>query len=105
MGLFKPFSSCSCPPTTDESPSRKLTRHRILKQYLQNGVTAFWIKYPEATNFEGVKILVIKGEYQTEALSDPHFCENSPNYLIARFRPTEEGWALAKRFCESYEKM
>lgn len=65
------------------------------------------VKYPDATNYEGVKIMVYEGFDQVHDLLervnyklDPHFSANriSP---IARFAPTDEGWALAIKFAGS----
>lgn len=52
------------------------------------------IVYPDATNFEGNKILVFAGvtadELRQRATIDPHFKEEGD--IIARFRPDEQGW-------------
>ncbi len=52
------------------------------------------IMYPDATNFEGNKILVFDGvtadELQERAYLDPHFSEDGD--VIARFKPDEAGW-------------
>jgi hypothetical protein len=67
------------------------------------------VHYPDATNFEGRKILVYRhkgdGLIAIEQLVaggelDPHFC-SSPNSPIARFAPTTEGARLARIFVES----
>jgi len=50
------------------------------------------------TNFEGVKILVFEGDFVLRSVIDPHFSEDySP---IARFKPTERGMELARKFAE-----
>ena len=62
------------------------------------------IHYPDCTNFYGNKICVFKDATidQIQCLStlDPHFSGNgfSP---IARFKPTEEGYAMAVCFCKA----
>lgn len=57
------------------------------------------VRYPNATNYEGVKILVFEkvspATLRLTKFLDPHFSETglAP---IARFAPTKIGWALAK---------
>ena len=56
------------------------------------------ITYPNCTNFKGQKILLVKcnGKNLLELDTiDPHFLEEKGNLeILARFRPTQEGWAL-----------
>lgn len=60
------------------------------------------VNYPHATNFEGDKILVWGNatveEVRALRVIDPHFLKDSK--IIARFRPTGEGYKLAKMFCK-----
>jgi hypothetical protein len=62
------------------------------------------VRYPDATNYEGHKILVFKDtsleQIEAHGCVDPHFCE-SPEHPspVARFVPTAEGLAMAKMFC------
>lgn len=60
------------------------------------------MKYKNCTNFEGIKILVFKGQYVERIVMDPHFSddEESP---IARFKPTVEGINLATKLVESFD--
>lgn len=55
------------------------------------------VYYPDCTNFEGKKIIVLKGVTETELRNmrqlDPHFLEAGP--IIARFRPDAQGWENA----------
>jgi len=63
------------------------------------------LKYFEAENYDGHKILVYKGltfnelVLKNSRVIDPHFTEYmvSP---IARFEPTDNGWRMALEFCE-----
>ncbi len=112
MGLFKmSTASGMIPPNPDEFiRSNDQIMPRSDNFYIQRiERVGEWlialIVYPDCTNFEGQKILV----YRTSLASlgsqkhlDPHFSDNSA-YLspIARFIPTEEGWELAKKFCEN----
>ena len=63
------------------------------------------INYPNATNFEGDKVLVWGNTtvYDVRQLKviDPHFLKDTK--IIARFRPTSEGYRLAKAFCNMIE--
>jgi len=56
------------------------------------------VKYWNATNYEGVKILVYQGALP--ARLDPHFCDKHKS-PIARFEPTERGWMMAAAFASS----
>lgn len=58
------------------------------------------VRYLDATNFDGVKIMVYHGRYRHVDYLDPHF-ENSPSSPIARFKPNEGGWELAKAFAKA----
>lgn len=59
------------------------------------------VRYYDATNFEGVKVMVYEGEYPgyVKGSLDPHFAESGAS-PIARFRPDERGWQLACLFAE-----
>lgn len=49
--------------------------------------------YPNCTNYEGKKILLIKDDIKNiKKRLDPHF--NEDGKLIARFQPTKKGWEL-----------
>jgi hypothetical protein len=67
------------------------------------------VQYPNCTNFEGSKILVYVGvtydEIRKADRLDPHFTDRPGSQTpLARFRPTEEGWNLAIRFCRMMEE-
>lgn len=72
----------------------------ILKAKRYKDCTIVSVKYLGCTNFEGNKILVFEHLSDTElndAVSlDPHF--NIESKLIARFKPTDEGWLMALAF-------
>lgn len=61
---------------------------------------ALEVNYPNCTNYEGNKILVVRGRedlmHRLKRL-DPHFSDSDESYwsLIARFQPTEKGWMMA----------
>lgn len=63
------------------------------------------VKYPDCTNFEGVKVLVFSDTTALDLLRqgkflDPHFFENQSKVRspVARFVPTQAGWDMAVRF-------
>lgn len=88
------------------APNPNPYRYTILKSDSVGIFTIIKIKYDGCTNYEGEKILVYRSATVMDLLNqnsiDPHFCEN-PEYIspIARFVPTEEGWQMAKKLCES----
>jgi hypothetical protein len=111
MGMLSPFSKCGCdnrgllnrnkPKWQPPNPDPR--RFEVENVEIVNGHTILVVKYPNCTNFEGTKILVIEGEMNAVDLAnlkvlDPHFCEHNPS-LIARFRP--DRFDNAVRFCKS----
>ena len=95
MGI-SPFKRCGtsldnpAAVAPNPSPSRweLLDLLRFKRSYVMK------VRYLDATNFEGVKILVYQGKYIPKSVRDPHFDERDES-LVARFRPTEDGWTLA----------
>lgn len=83
------------------------SRYRITLVKEVGGFLIMKINYPDCTNYEGNKILVFHGVtlidlmYQRDI--DPHFF-NDPNLKspIARFAPTDEGWAMAVKLAEMH---
>lgn len=51
--------------------------------------------YPDATNFEGKKIMIYKTETSMKNIKklDPHFSKTEPSPLI-RLTPTTKGWMM-----------
>lgn len=64
-------------------------------------LTLVTAKYKNCTNFEGTKIIVMRGLTKEQILSltklDPHFLDD--NYVVARFRPDALGRQLAWELC------
>ena len=93
MSHFFKISSCDC-----KLPEPNPKNFEILESGLNKDFTIIKVRYPDAANYEGVKILVYKGHVLKKIMAatelDPHFCDKhlSP---IARFAPTEEGLWLA----------
>lgn len=89
-------------PNTNPNPDNwKILEHKQFDEYL-----VVEIRYPDCTNYEGVKILVYKDmdlkTLRKQKKIDPHFSENKDfKSPIARFEPTEDGWFMACFFCEN----
>lgn len=99
MGI-KLFSSSSSESPNWKPPNPPDPNPRVFRIHktVQHGdYTIVWINYPQATSFEGNKILVLEGmttedvHKQTEI--DPHFSKDGN--VVARFRPDPEGWGDA----------
>lgn len=91
------MKTCDCAPNNPAAiaPNPDPARWYVLEEYRCVTSYAIKLRYLDATNFEGVKILVYRGKFAILETRDPHFCE-SDETLVARFRPTPEGWELAK---------
>lgn len=105
MGCIKPLSSFSklikeLSDSTDDLPNPNPLRFEILETFEVNGYLVVKINYPDCTNFEGDKILVFVNtnlaELMLQESLDPHF--TSESNLVARFIPTQKGWAAAVEF-------
>jgi len=91
------------PATVIVPPNPNPSKYKILRENLIGEFLVVEIAYEGCTNYEGKKILVFKGVTYQQLIEqnsiDPHFSENekfiSP---IARFEPTERGWAWACAF-------
>lgn len=114
MGLFerKKQSACDCVrelqehATSDKKQAMPNPANFIITETYQIGnYLIAHINYPDATNFEGNKILVYKNATEVQLTAqkevDPHFCNEKHLSPIARFRPDKTGLATAKRFCAS----
>ena len=104
MGLGPKFSrssydkKCSCNTTiVNNLPNPNPFNYRILDYFELDGNLLVKIKYPDCTNYEGIKILLYKNcrviDLAQQISVDPHFSENkSMKSPFARFEPTESGW-------------
>jgi hypothetical protein len=109
IGPFHKSSCCGCggqvaapaaapvPVSPYGTPDPR--RFEILEVFGVGRVSVLRVRYPDARNFEGVKILVYRWDLDLVRVQpelDPHFCDNpkcvSP---FARFAPTDEGWEIA----------
>lgn len=64
----------------------------IIQHYEENNILLLKVRYPGCSNYEGEKILLMRGTMSNFTKLDPHFDKYSN--LIARFVPNAEGWNL-----------
>ena len=103
MGLVfgRTCRSCTSTSSTAAAPNPNPGRFRIVATVQIGAHLVAKIHYLDCTNFEGNKICVYKDttaeQFLNASVLDPHFSERgwSP---IARFKPTNEGMELAKKF-------
>ena len=90
MGMFKKHSGWDDPTNFEILRTRSIGSWCVLE-----------VQYPNATNYEGRKIMVyrrtlvkiLQGIMDQKRL-DPHFAEHSVS-PFARFEPTAAGWTAA----------
>lgn len=101
----------SPPPPPPPAKAAKLPNpdpdnYKVVKAEQVGEFLLLKIHYPDCTNYEGNKILVFKGVTPLDLLNqrsiDPHFFQNKTvKSPVARFVPTDEGWAMARTFAEA----
>ena len=96
MGLFK--KSCYTNPSepTAVQPNPDVFEVRYVREIGEYYMS--WVHYPNATNYEGNKVLVTTFDPRNRIRLDPHFSPNSG--IVARFEPTTEGVKNAVVFCK-----
>ena len=103
MGGIKLFSSSSYDGTPVAKPPMPDPNNFEVVTSLQVGAySVVEVRYPDCTNYEGLKIMVYKATLDDLLLQghlDPHFAE-STEFLspVARFEPTAAGWTMAMHF-------
>jgi hypothetical protein len=83
------------------------TNFQILEAVEVGNLMVIKVKYPDAHNFEGTKIMVYENvkaiDFMNTRELDPHFFDatgiKSP---IARFKPTKDGWRMALAFANTW---
>ncbi len=94
---FKWFSDTPTSIRTPDPVDPRPDRFRIKRLEQHGNHVVGLVNYPNCTTFSGDKIIVwedvTKDEVMRMSLIDPHFLEG--NKIIARFRPTNQGWAYA----------
>lgn len=105
MGVFKMFSSSMYDSNSSDYECNNNPNPRnfsILRESeIKRGRIALLVHYPDATNFEGKKIIILSTEdynlVKSTNILDPHFSDTGQT-VIARFAPTENGWSDALKF-------
>lgn len=101
MGLALGFSKSSYDSNPSPQPPMPDPKNYTILKWIQYGNNVLVkIKYPDCTNYEGVKILLYEDTsidiLKAQGSIDPHFSENSTfKSPIARFEPSKKGWDLA----------
>lgn len=106
MGLYFGRGSlrdtyCTLPPVAQPDPYN----FQLLEEVGGKHHVLARVKYPDATNFEGEKIVLIHGKTTIKGMTclDPHFLEQSGITVVARFRPNFAGWELGKANLKALE--
>ena len=73
-------SRCASSPYAGNDSNPDPKKFRIMITFVTGDYTILNVKYPNCTNFEGIKIMVFKG-YQPSSTLDPHFSNTSPSPL------------------------
>ena len=98
MSLFSNTSD-DCNENTDTSPEPNPFRFEILDEHEELRTIALKVRYPNATEFNGIKILVYdithKDWIHNTKKLDPHFLEGEISPLV-RLKGNDLGWILAK---------
>ena len=102
MGIGMGRACWTNPTAAAPNPNPGRWERLLVRQY--PGAYVLKARYPDCTNFEGVKIMVFRGDYRTLGDTlDPHFSP-MPDSPIARFIPNKEGWDLACDLAERLSK-
>jgi len=105
LGCISGGSYYDCdPPKGDPDPKKfNVVRFSVLGTAKQQWTVAE-VTYPNCTNYEGRKIMVYRGDCSLQLITatylDPHFTNDDNLSPVARFEPTEEGWAMAEKFAK-----
>lgn len=107
MGIGPKISSsiCDTPQPRRAAPGQVTTpnpnpyRYKVVSYQGPHPYRVLEVTYPDATNFEGRKILLFKDvtltDLRLQGFIDPHFSDGPGVHPIARFVPTPEGMAMA----------
>ena len=98
MGMYPKHSGDETPAANQPDPAR----FTVEAVFQCPHAHAIKVRYHGCTTYEGLKIMVLPGQWHDRRHLDPHFSEDAGSPL-ARFRPTEEGWAAAMAFALGYE--
>jgi hypothetical protein len=89
------------------NPNPDPANFKILRAAHVEGACVVEVLYPNATNYEGRKIMLYEVPLEVvlkQKQLDPHFCDGAHPAPFARFRPTEAGWTTAQRVMRALKK-
>lgn len=92
-------------PPVPRPPNPDPYNYRVLRAQTIQDYLIMEVQYPDATNYEGRKILlfdrgVTEARLKLQGAIDPHFSDSvSVFHPIARFEPTERGWSMVTTLC------
>ena len=93
-------------PTTENISGPDPKNFEILRSHFLGELACLVVKYPDAKNYEGYKILVLRDTTEEDVRNlselDPHFSEDGK--VIARFKPTKDGYDDAISYMDFKEK-
>lgn len=97
------YKAAAKPPEGNPNPDN----YKVVKAKELHGYLILQLNYPDCTNYEGNKILVFQGVTLIDLVNqrkiDPHFFKHSLyKSPIARFEPTDIGWAMAETFVAAW---
>lgn len=100
MGILKKISWSTYDKAPPAMPNPDPKNFQVKRYAAVGDGLVVEVHYPDCTNYEGRKVLVYAGvkigDLLRQGSIDPHFCEDSAYHSpIARFEPTEDGWAMA----------
>jgi len=110
MGVFG--KNCSSSPYAVPNSNPNPVNFKILEEKAVGQMLVLKVQYPDATNYEGIKILVYMNFTKSEDIIfknrgklDPHFAGDGSVSPVARFEPTVVGMYMAIKFCHAMQVM
>lgn len=96
-------------PYRAQTPNPNPRRWTAVRSEVVNEHLILLAHYPDCTNYEGVKLLLFSygvklNDLLRQGALDPHFCDprmSGYKHPIARFEPTDRGWAMAVAVAQS----
>ena len=111
ISVFRSSACSSCQkcstPRAPKNQNPNPARFRIERIERIGAFMIAEVRYPDCVNYEGRKVLVYHGVSVDRLIDakriDPHFTREklSP---VARFEPTESGWAAARIMSREYKR-
>lgn len=100
MGI-SPFKSCAT-NTSIEAPNPDPSQWELADVQQFDRAYVLQVRYKNCNNYEGMKIMVYKGQYthSPDSPLDPHFADTGDS-PVARFRPDMQGAVWAVNFAKS----